>query len=459
MRTHLSFIGCILSFVGLSAGLDGGPSIVSSMRKVNMEYEKGLVILPGIKTGHVQYINVGGENEVKVITRAMKPSVFEIPDFLTEKEIANIIKRAKDPKDGGMFESVAKGGLTKFENFTFTGESGQAKTIYGKFKKWDWDEDKKISLQEILAFLHVHRLIYMKEVDVKKMFEKLNIKEFDDDVITEEEFATLNTIGIEEYVTHLYNEVPRFKERHSKQAWLFMDAWTDPMMNQIREKVLRITGLPREIVYGGEMLQVLNYGRDGHYNAHYDSETHLKEHIPCCHQVVAEDDSLPVNEFEKCKLCRFATFLLYLNDVEGGGETAFPVADNATYSIDNMRSMGDASTDKFNLAMNCQKANLVVPPKKGTAVLFYNHLLNDENPWMGEQDMHSLHGGCVVTKGEKWLANMWFPAPYGRSKDLGSIYLNKIDFHEAEKKFANSDLEYLKKHVHTSSTPRTKEEL
>ena len=29
--------------------------------------------------------------------------------------------------------------------------------------------------------------------------------------------------------------------------------------------------------------------------------------------------------------CRYATILMYLNDVEGGGETAFPVADNETF--------------------------------------------------------------------------------------------------------------------------------
>lgn len=31
------------------------------------------------------------------------------------------------------------------------------------------------------------------------------------------------------------------------------------------------------------------------------------------------------------KYFRYLTFIMYLNDVEEGGETAFPIADNATY--------------------------------------------------------------------------------------------------------------------------------
>lgn len=27
--------------------------------------------------------------------------------------------------------------------------------------------------------------------------------------------------------------------------------------------------------------------------------------------------------------------------------------------------------------------------------------------WVGEQDEYALHGGCVVTRGVKWIANNW----------------------------------------------------
>ena len=67
------------------------------------------------------------------------------------------------------------------------------------------------------------------------------------------------------------------------------------------------------------------------------------------------------------------------------------------------------------------------------AVLWYNHLVNETDGWMGERDPFSLHGGCDVKKGEKWICNMWIPAPYGFHKEYPSIYLNWTDFHVAER--------------------------
>lgn len=47
---------------------------------------------------------------------------------------------------------------------------------------------------------------------------------------------------------------------------------------------------------------------------------------PCCHHAGPQANG--------CRLCRFITILYYLNHVEEGGETAFIVADNATFRHD-----------------------------------------------------------------------------------------------------------------------------
>lgn len=88
-------------------------------------------------------------------------------------------------------------------------------------------------------------------------------------------------------------------------------------------------------------------------------------------------------------------------------------------------SRGDL--DYFNLSHNCHKG-LAISPRKGTAVMWYNHFLDEESGWMGPRDEYSLHGGCDILKGEKWIANLWITAPYKDGAHLPSSWLRKFEF-------------------------------
>ena len=68
-----------------------------------------------------------------------------------------------------------------------------------------------------------------------------------------------------------------------------------------------------------------------------------------------------------------------------------------------------------NLSKRCHEANVVVKPVQGTAILWYNHHINPSTGSMGTMDEYSLHGGCDVTKGVKWIANNWLNAPFMHS--------------------------------------------
>ena len=67
--------------------------------------------------------------------------------------------------------------------------------------------------------------------------------------------------------------------------------------------------------------------------------------------------------------------------------------------------------DKFNLMEFCYDGNLVVKPKRGKAIMWYNHFVDEETGWLGERDDYTLHGGCGVRSGVKWIANNWITAP------------------------------------------------
>ena len=84
-----------------------------------------------------------------------------------------------------------------------------------------------------------------------------------------------------------------------------------------------------------------------------------------------------------------------------------------------------AEITKFrcDLSKHCHKANLFVKPRKGTAILWYNHLRDEKTGWHGRLDEMTYHGGCDIIKGEKWIANNWINI-LGDSRETMVSYKN-----------------------------------
>lgn len=123
----------------------------------------------------------------------------------------------------------------------------------------------------------------------------------------------------------------------------------NPLVETIEKRIEEVTRYPAE---NGEGLQVLHYQIGEEYKTHYDY--------------------FPPDQVDKKRGGqRCATMLLYLNDVEEGGETVFP------------------------------RAGVSLVPKKGSAVYF--HYCNSK----GELDRLSLHRSVPVKRGEKWVATKW----------------------------------------------------
>ncbi|KAJ4716174.1 putative Prolyl 4-hydroxylase alpha subunit [Melia azedarach] len=131
----------------------------------------------------------------------------------------------------------------------------------------------------------------------------------------------------------------------------------------IEEKIARATMIPKT---HGEEFNVLRYEIGQKYDSHYDA-FNPTEYGPQTSQ-------------------RMASFLLYLSDVEEGGETMFPFENGfkMTPGFDFKKCLG-----------------LKVKPHRGDGLLFYSLFPN------GTIDRTSLHGSCPVIKGEKWVATKW----------------------------------------------------
>ncbi|OMC84025.1 2OG-Fe(II) oxygenase [Viridibacillus sp. FSL H8-0123] len=118
-------------------------------------------------------------------------------------------------------------------------------------------------------------------------------------------------------------------------------------VTRIERRIASIMNVPVE---HGEGLHILKYTVSQEYKAHYD--------------FFAENSEAANNN-------RISTLVMYLNDVEEGGETFFP------------------------------KLNLSVSPKRGMAV-YFEYFYQDAS--LNEL---TLHGSEPVIKGEKWVATQW----------------------------------------------------
>jgi len=78
----------------------------------------------------------------------------------------------------------------------------------------------------------------MNESDVHEMFKAVGGSEFDDELITREEFETLNTQGLEDYINQMIREHPRFRQRYSEQVWLPFDKVYSRVLHNVRERLV-----------------------------------------------------------------------------------------------------------------------------------------------------------------------------------------------------------------------------
>ncbi|NXP65188.1 P4HA3 hydroxylase, partial [Chloropsis cyanopogon] len=174
------------------------------------------------------------------------------------------------------------------------------------------------------------------------------------DFITDAEAETIKGLAgpwLQRSVVASGEKQQKAEYRISKSAWLKDTA--DPVVRALDRRMAALTGLDLRPPYA-EHLQVVNYGLGGHYEPHFDHATSLKS---------------PLYRMKSGN--RIATVMIYLSAVEAGGSTAFIYA------------------------------NFSVPVVKNAALFWWNLRRN------GNGDEDTLHAGCPVLAGDKWVANKW----------------------------------------------------
>mmetsp|Transcript_10708 Transcript_10708/g.31018 ORF Transcript_10708/g.31018 Transcript_10708/m.31018 type:complete len:311 (-) Transcript_10708:435-1367(-) len=137
--------------------------------------------------------------------------------------------------------------------------------------------------------------------------------------------------------------------RTSSTAWCeHSGCGTDPVVKDIRRRIMELTGVPEE---NAEHLQILRYQSGQFYKRHHD------QNAPSASAWGP----------------RLYTFYMYLNDVDEGGETYFPLL------------------------------NVSVKPKRGRAAMWPSVL--DHKPT--HRDDRTDHEAVEVRKGTKYGANYW----------------------------------------------------
>ena len=177
-------------------------------------------------------------------------------------------------------------------------------------------------------------------------------------VVTPEERAYIIELAankIERARVSLDTEYTFTEGRTGGNCWLRYEV--DPVVRRIGERIAQRVGIP---LANAESMQVIHYGPEQQYKAHYDAyDLSTAKGQRCCRRGGQ----------------RLVTGLVYLNEVEEGGATAFP------------------------------KLDIRVEAKPGRMVLFHN---TGEDTSKAHPE--SLHAGTPVIRGEKWAFNIWFRA-------------------------------------------------
>ncbi|KAJ6668202.1 hypothetical protein lerEdw1_015579 [Lerista edwardsae] len=307
--------------------------------------------LEGVKASTCGHRAVGHIQEVELVpnkihfmkTLSLKPLAFEIPDFLSEDECKLLIHLAKHEGLQKSPTAFSKDRADYLEKLTVK----QVET----FDYLDFNQDGQLQMIEMLAHERLSNNLWLTPADVQEMYVALKADPDGNGVLSFHEFKEVNMQDFYKYMDRKKGNQSELV-RNSQQVWLDQRKQAHPIMHAIRQRVVHLTRLPAEMIEYSENLQVVQYAQGGYYHAHWDSEDGFSE-VGCGHTKSSENiymagdtatcrvngqsdqsvSAVALSQEYGAGMDVYATVLIYLNNVMGGGETTFPIADNRTYDL------------------------------------------------------------------------------------------------------------------------------
>lgn len=128
------------------------------------------------------------------------------------------------------------------------------------------------------------------------------------------------------------------------------------------------------------------------------------------------------------------------------------------FLYDSFQRWINTALSKCNSHEYCTKGNLVIKPERGKAILWYNHVINDEGTWIGGLDNAMYYGHCDVIKGEKWIATNWINVDGEGDLELRA-WRKGSNLISQTKKESQRILERMRKNIESVRTDAIEEEI
>ena len=226
-----------------------------------------LVKLNGVKVGHVREMNLVDSKTHRVVTRSLRPLLFEIPEFLSHKECDLFIQLSQERHLANSETIFGRGeGIDRREferklmrkNLTF-----ERKVFCKSLERPcnDLNSDGKISVQEFVEYIDYQKHIHPTKEDASPMFGLLDLDS--DGYVAQEECSNTTLGAFVEFLYHIekLKSNPRYLIRFSESTSLLMDK---PIIKSLQKRIVKLTGLSRTLIEKSEPIQASSSPRGGY---------------------------------------------------------------------------------------------------------------------------------------------------------------------------------------------------